>query len=113
MMPRVLRMTYLSLAFCVLVVLACRANRHPDHEQPLSKDEALELAVAIANEECMRNFSAAPFDVSSYPIELRDERWRWGMLDPAGFGGFSTIVSFDVNGGNRSVEVFLSTDEVR
>ncbi len=112
-MPRVFRVTYLFLVFCVPLVLGCRAARHPDHERPLSKDEAVELAVAIANEECMKNFSAAPFDASSYPIELRDGRWRWGALDPAGLGGFSAIVSFDANGNNRSVEVFLSTDEVR
>jgi hypothetical protein len=70
------------------------------------------LAVALANAECKAKFATEPFDITSYPIGFIDGRWQWGRLDPAGYDGFSARVSFDTEGQNRRVEVFLSTDEV-
>ncbi len=100
----------LFVILCLPAVVGCQAARKPDRDQMLSRDAALEFAVALANEECMKRFSAEPFDEASYRIEFKNGRWQWGVLDPAGPGGFSAVVSFDVNGNSRIVEVFLSTD---
>ena len=94
----------------LLFALGCLGARQGGHSESLSETQALELAVALANEECKARFSAEPFDASSYRIKFVDGRWQWGKLDPAGPGGFSAIVSFDVSGRRRIVEVFLSTD---
>lgn len=97
---------------CGLCISGCHDFRKGGAGGLLSKNEALELAVSLANKECMKRFSRAPFALSTYSIELRDGQWRWGDLDPHGTSGFSAIVTFDVNGGNRTIQVFLSTDEL-
>ncbi len=94
----------------VLALFACQAVPKRTHIQPISKGEALALAVTLANGECLEKFSEAPFNISSYPIELKNKRWHWGRIDLAGINGYSAIVSFDVRGKDRRVEVFLSTD---
>ena len=105
-----IRATRLFVILGVLLVSGCQEARRSDRDQLLSRNAALELAVTLANDECMRKFSTEPFDETSYGIELKNGRWQWGVLDPAGPGGFSAIVSFDVSGRNRIVEIFLSTD---
>ena len=79
----------------------------------ISESQALDLAVAIANKECMSRFARAPFDRSSYPIEFKDGRWWWGRLDLAGEMGFSASVSFDARGKDPGVEVYFSADRLQ
>ncbi len=95
----------------LLFALGCLGSRQGGRSESLSETQALELAVALANEECKARFSAEPFDASSYRIKFVDGRWQWGKLDPGGLHGFSARVSFDGNGRGRRVEVFLSTDK--
>jgi hypothetical protein len=96
---------------CILASLSCRDNKETSR-RAISKQEALALAVTIANKECMERFSTSPFDSTSYPIEFKHGRWQWGAIDLAGANGYSGIVSFDAYGNNQRVEVFLSTDTV-
>lgn len=81
-------------------------------ERRLTRDEALRLAVTLANDECKARYSVSPFTETSYPIEFRDGRWHWGALDVAGTDGYSGEVSFDATGGARKVEVYFSTDRI-
>ena len=78
----------------------------------LTASEALALAVELANEECRARFAEAPFTSDTYEVFFEGRRWHWGALDLAGEGGYSAIVSFDARGGDRRVEVFLSTDMI-
>jgi hypothetical protein len=82
-------------------------------QQKLTESEALELAVKLANRECYKIYSVAPFDASSYALIFRQGRWCWGTLDLAAVGGLSAQVSFDAHGRDPVVEVFLSTDTPR
>jgi hypothetical protein len=105
----------LSLAFLAIalwLVGGCQASRNRGEVEQLSQAEALQLAVALANEECSAKYSGTPFDESTYPIEFDGERWHWGGYDPAGLGGYSAEVSFDAAGNNREVQVYLSVDQV-
>lgn len=98
---------------CAALVLGCGGTQDGGTERPISESQALELAIEIANEECMSKFSTAPFDRSSSRIVFKDGRWLWGGLDLAGPAGLSASVSFDAYGANRHVEVFLSTDRLQ
>jgi len=98
------------LPLCCLLLIGCLETKQSINEQPLSKTEALTLAVSIANEECLNKFSLAPFDSAAFPIDSIDGRWQWGELDLKGSHGFSAVVSFDRFGLNSKVDVFLSTD---
>jgi hypothetical protein len=102
----------IALAALLGVALGCQSARTHDAGQALTEEEALDLAVSLANEECMRQFFHSPFLASDYPIVFRDERWWWGRLDVGGRGGFSSEVSFDAHGRDRRVRVFLSTDQI-
>lgn len=101
-------MTWLAL-FCSLSI-ACQENHRSSTRQPLSTHEALALAVSLANETCMRRFSVAPFDSSTFSIDSTGGRWQWGGLDLKGANGFSALVSFDRFGSDRTVDIFLTTD---
>jgi hypothetical protein len=76
----------------------------------LSRSGALKLAVNLANDRCRDRFGVAPFDTSSFAMELDGSRWRWGGLDVHGVDGYSAKVSFDKKGQKDSVEVYLSMD---
>jgi len=96
----------------VVLGIGCQASQQKTVGHELTGPEALALAVDLANKECNARYSTTPFNASSYPITFRDGLWHWGILDHAGYGGFSAIVTFDSRGEKRTVEVFLSTDEV-
>jgi hypothetical protein len=91
---------------------ACHGSGGNTLNHRLSHDEALVLAVELANQECKAIYSVSPFSRSSYAIELRDGRWHWGALDLFGASGYSALVSFDEMGGNREVQVYFSTDRI-
>ena len=93
-------------------LLGCGSTHQAVRSDQLSEDEALELAVVIANTECMDKFGQAPFETSSYTIEFREGRWFWGSMDAHGIGGFSAMVSFDVRGDDRQATVFFSYDQL-
>lgn len=76
----------------------------------LSKDDALALAVELANAECEESFGERPFDLKSFEVVKDGGRWRWGELDVHGENGYSARVSFNLKGAKDSVEVYLSTD---
>lgn len=106
-------MPKLLFIFIVGAVLGCQSNagRSPDRE--LSEQEALALAVNLANEQCEQTYGTRPFDLSTFQIVFREGRWRWGTLNVAGAYGFSAMVSFDRAGGEQRVEVFFSEDTPR
>ncbi|MBM4117223.1 hypothetical protein FJ251_05675 [bacterium] len=105
------------LAFLVLAAFAagfgCAPGPQGSRERPLSRIEAIQLAVSLANAECQERYQYAPFSESSYTISQAGERWIWGGLDLVGEGGFSARVEFDARGGDRQVEVYYSTDALR
>ncbi|MCB9514361.1 MAG: hypothetical protein R3C71_11610 [Candidatus Krumholzibacteriia bacterium] len=78
----------------------------------LGEQEALALAVGLANEACEARYQRSPFAADNYGILFAEGRWRWGRLDPAGPRGYSATVSFDARGEAREVEVFFSHDAV-
>jgi hypothetical protein len=94
----------------VPLVCGCHASNKQAELRELSESEALSLAVSLANEECDRKYSTAPFDTASFSIEYRYGLWRWGAVDPHGINGYSAIVTFDAKGDYREVEIFYSTD---
>lgn len=71
----------------------------------LTSAAAAELAAKLANEECARVFKARPFSANDFVAEAREGRWSWGRIDPAGPGGFSAVVSFDLAGNGAEVKV--------
>jgi len=70
----------------------------------------MQLAVTLANRECLAEYSTAPFDSASFPIEFLAGRWQWGHRDPAGIRGYSAAVSFDAFGDDPRVKVFFHED---
>ena len=103
------RMLLMGLGI-VLILGACHSFSGRDGSGDLSREEALELAVELANERCRDDFGHEPFDASSYAIEFAGGRWRWGRLDPPGAGGFCARVSFDARGDLREVETCFNSD---
>jgi hypothetical protein len=103
----------ISLPLICLLVIGCQSAKNSGAPVPLSEDEALKLAVTLANEKCTKRFSSAPFDTSTFAVAFKDGRWEWGGLDVKGVDGFSAMVSFDEFGLNRKVDVFYSTDVPR
>jgi hypothetical protein len=91
----------------------CQRAKNIAHDTPLTQAEALTLAIELANQKCMQLYSAAPFDSSTYGISFREGRWHWGELDVMGVHGYAAMVSFDLSGGDRRVEVFVSSDALR
>ncbi len=94
-------------------LLGCQPALREGSRQPLERIEALQLAVALANAECQERYQCEPFSETSYTIARTGERWAWGGLDLVGEAGFSARVGFDAAGGDRQVEVYYSTDEVK
>ena len=94
----------------LLLLAGCASVRQSSAPQELSQQQALQLAVSLANQECQTQFARAPFDTATSGIHFLDGRWSWGGLDLAGPGGLSADVSFDAHGGDRRVEVYLSAD---
>jgi hypothetical protein len=79
----------------------------------LSPEEALSLAVELANEKCFEKYSRKPFERTTWAIHFEDGRWEWGGVDPHGVDGYSAAVSFDEKGKDRRVEVYFSTDMIQ
>jgi hypothetical protein len=101
-----------ALSLIALTLMGC-AGSHRGHGDALGEQEALALAVSLANDACQTRYHRAPFEAGTYSIDFADGRWRWGRLDPAGPRGYSATVSFDAQGGDRQVEVYLSTDHMQ
>jgi hypothetical protein len=99
-----------ALALAAILFWGCAATaRH--HPVRLTEQDALTLAVSLANQECRTQYDAAPFGAGTYPVRFSDGRWHWGQIDPGGPGGFSGTVSFDAYGEDRRVQVRFHTDE--
>ena len=79
----------------------------------LDEKQAAQLASRLANQKCQECFERRPFSPADYSAAVKQNRWTWGVLDPAGINGYSARVAFDLDGGNPEVEVFLSTDQNR
>ena len=94
-------------------LLGCQPALRQGGGQPLTRIEALQLAVQLANAECQERYQCAPFTESSYSISRVGDRWHWGGLDVVGEKGFSARIELDGGGGDRKVEVYYSTDEVK
>jgi hypothetical protein len=94
----------------ILLVAGCTTARRGSANPRLSDEQALVLAVGLANQECEARFSRTPFDKATSNIRFANGRWSWGGLDLAGQEGLSAAVSFDEFGGDRVVEVYLSAD---
>jgi len=103
-----------SAGVALLLVLAgCQAASRRAGANALSGPAAIELAVALANEECETAYSTKPFDTLSYPVVFDGSKWHWGALDAFGVRGYSALVSFGPSGEDSRVEVFFSEDRVR
>ena len=100
------------LSIVLALTIGCQSAFRESTTQRLTESEALTLAVELANKKCESSYSIAPFDLSSYLIEFRDGRWRWGSLDLVGESGFSAVVSFGPHGEDQQIEVFWSTDKI-
>jgi hypothetical protein len=100
------------IIFFLTVCIGCHSAGTNRTAKLLSQSEALELAVKLANEKSMAQYSVAPFDSNSYEVLFSEGHWTWGGLDPAGINGYSANVTFDAHGMNRTVEVFWSTDQL-
>ena len=98
------------LVASLFLFAGCTGVRQGSHPQGLSRQQALQLAVSLANQECQAKFSTAPFDTATSRIHFVDGRWSWGGLDLAGPAGLSADVSFDAHGDDRRVEAYLSAD---
>jgi hypothetical protein len=99
------------IAACTLsVMVACQSSRDMGGRDVFSQEEALALAVQLANAACLEQYGTEPFDEDSYPVVFADGRWRWGDLDVHGEHGFSAIVTFGPRGEHPGVEIFLSID---
>jgi len=96
----------------IVAGLAWAPGPQSSRQRPLSRIEAIQLAVSLANAECKERYQTAPFGESSYTIAQSGDRWLWGGLDQVGEAGFSARVEFDAHGGDRKVEVYYSTDAV-
>ena len=107
-MMRIIR-TFLPL-LCVLII-GCHGGKRIGDHTPMSENDALYLAVSLANETCMKRFSVAPFDTTTFAITSTDGRWQWGGLDLKGVDGFSALVSFDPFGSDRKVDIYFSSDK--
>jgi hypothetical protein len=107
-----MRWIAVAVSLCCLLSIGCREIRQTGQDQPLTRQDALELAVHLANEMCMSRFSMAPFDTSTYAIKYLDGIWQWGAFDLKGSSGCSAIVSFDRFGLDPTVDVFLTTDTI-
>ena len=96
----------------LMTALAAGCGARIRDSAPLDEASALALAVDLANAECEQQYSARPFDVSSYRIVFLGDRWHWGEIDPAGPGGFSGTASFDAFGEARRVQVVFHMDQL-
>lgn len=70
-MIRILQLLIVVVASNTLVAAGCAGSHHKDSGS-LSESEALELALTLANGECTKKFSQAPFNESSSAVEFRD-----------------------------------------
>ncbi len=96
---------------CASLLIGCHGGAHTrEHVEKLDPREALHHAVELANEQCLEQLGAAPFDSASYQARFDGERWRWGSFDVHGIEGYSALVSFDPSGENDSVTVRLNVD---
>jgi len=102
-----------SAHWVLLAGLLCVASCQGSPNYPvLTEPEALQLAVDLANNKAEEQSKTRPFTLESYPILQDGERWHWGQLDVGAPTGLSAEVSFDMDGDNPEVEVFLSSDEI-
>lgn len=79
--------------------------------QHLSASEASALAARIANDECDRLYGERPFNAEYFPVRLLNGRYESGRLDLAGVSGYSAEVAFGLDGTDREVQVYYSSDK--
>lgn len=105
-------------SFCIILALlltqgctseqAARSVRSGE----LTNRQAAELAADLANEECERLYGSRPFAHDDHVAAIKDGRWHWGRLDPAGHAGLSAEVTFNVDGSHPEATVYFSLDIV-
>lgn len=100
-------------AISLILLAGCNSARRSSSHHELTREQALRLAVNLANQECQTRFSQAPFDTTTSHVLLVGNRWSWGGLDVAGPAGLSAAVSFDKSGADPLVEVYLSSDALQ
>ena len=116
----------LTSSFC-LVWAGCCSSTPPFYSfsasesiaaSALNPKDAAELAAKLANEELesVYRIHTKPFKAAQYPVARENSRYRWGKWDPAGKGlgngGLSALVTFDLDGTNPKVEIYMFTDMV-
>lgn len=104
------------LMLCFVFASGCVSNDESEkriaQKARLSAQQAAELAAEIANEECHRLYKERPFNSEDYALSVRDDRWHWGRLDPAGHYGLSATVDFALDGSKPKVTVYFSSDSL-
>ena len=69
------------LASALLTVALLAAGCAPlTRRTPLTEQEAIALAVNLANQEARSRFKTAPFTAESGDLRLVEGRWRWQAL---------------------------------
>ena len=77
----------------------------------LDPHAAATLAAKLANDSCAKQFyDRKPFSSDQHSTSFIEGRWVWGEYDPAGPGGFSAMVTFNSNGSDPDVKIWLSSD---
>ena len=102
------------LTLCLVFTSGCvsddKSEERIAQKARLSAQQAAELAAELANDECHRLYRQRPFNSEDYTLSVRNDRWHWGRLDPAGHAGLSATVDFALDGSRPEVTVYFSLD---
>lgn len=93
-------MRLVLLLLAALALLGCKN---------LTEQQAANLACYLANQEAHKRFGQQPFTVESYSVKMKNRKWVWGGIEPAGNTGFSAFVTFQRNGKNSMVDVMKTS----
>ena len=74
---------------------------------PLNSVQASWLACYYANCHVERHRGLRPFKPDTFKIVRTEDKWVWGEYDPMGVKGYSAIVSFNLDGTDLEMTVFL------
>jgi hypothetical protein len=78
----------------------------------LNSNQAAQLASELANVQSDITFHIRPFSASNFNPVLNKGRWHLGSLDVAALNGYSSKVSFDLDGRDPKVDIYFSQDSI-
>ena len=101
------------LLCCAIAASFLHADVKANGANIISPEEAAKLAAKLANDEFQKAYGHTPFGPESYTARFVESRWHWGEIDPAGIGGCSAEVEFNMDGSGKSVKVAFHTDQLQ